>query len=106
MKIWVDDERPAPDGTWFHARTASDALRVLAAYRSVRDNPLTQNVRVECISLDHDLGGDDTTRPVVLWMAENNFWPDKVYVHTANVVGREWIEGMVNRYGPGVSRRT
>jgi hypothetical protein len=56
------------------------------------------------MSLDHDLGGDDTTRSVVLYLCENpDLWPGTVYVHTANPVGREWLEGMVNRYGPGVT---
>ncbi|WP_368856486.1 cyclic-phosphate processing receiver domain-containing protein, partial [Mycobacteroides abscessus] len=36
---------------------------------------------IEAISLDHDLGGEDTTRPVVLWLAEHGNWPQRVYVH-------------------------
>jgi hypothetical protein len=52
------------------------------------------------MSLDHDLGGDDTTRPIVLWMCENESWPTTVHVHTANPVGREWLEGMIERYKP------
>jgi hypothetical protein len=50
----------------------------------------------ETISLDHDLGGEDTTRPVVLWMCEN-ICPKDIRVHTANPVGRDWLEGMINR---------
>ncbi|MEV6643273.1 cyclic-phosphate processing receiver domain-containing protein [Amycolatopsis sp. NPDC051371] len=49
------------------------------------------------ISLDHDLGGDDTTRPVVLWLCENDRCPPEVRVHTANPVGREWLTGMARR---------
>lgn len=96
MKIWVDDLRPAPDG-WFWATSSESALAVLRYFLGYRND-------VQALSLDHDLGGDDTTRPVVLWMAENNVWPDKVYVHTANPVGREWLVGMINRYGPGVAK--
>lgn len=92
MKLWVDDERPAPDG-WALAKTSADALKVLGGADPI-----------EAISLDHDLGGEDTTRPVVLWLAEHGGWPARVYVHTANPVGRQWLEGMVQRYGPGVSR--
>jgi hypothetical protein len=50
------------------------------------------------MSLDHDLGGDDTTRPIVLWCCENDFWPVEVRIHTANPVGRDWLEGMIERY--------
>lgn len=44
------------------------------------------------------LGGDDTTRRVVLIMCENNFWPERVYLNSANPVGCEWLEGMIKRY--------
>ncbi|WP_324614698.1 hypothetical protein [Mycobacteroides salmoniphilum] len=40
----------------------------------------------------------------MLWLAEHGGWPERVYVHTANPVGRQWLEGIVQRYGPGVSR--
>lgn len=111
MRLWVDDLRPPLDSRpsprnpgetisdgWWWAKTSKAAIDWLS-YRKV-----LYPEDVEAISLDHDLGGDDTTRPVVLWMCERDFWPDKVYVHTANPVGRDWIEGMVERYGPGVSR--
>ncbi|BBX82200.1 cyclic-phosphate processing receiver domain-containing protein [Mycolicibacterium aubagnense] len=92
MLLWVDDERPAPAG-WVWARTSAEALAHLLG-----------DVIVEAISLDHDLGGEDTTRPVVLALCERGDWPAKVFVHTANPVGREWLEGMIRRYGPGVCR--
>jgi len=50
------------------------------------------------MSLDHDLGDDDTTRPVVMWCCYNDWWPDSVVVHSANPVGVEWLEGMIERY--------
>ncbi|WP_306669305.1 cyclic-phosphate processing receiver domain-containing protein [Rhodococcus pyridinivorans] len=58
----------------------------------------TGGVRV--MSLDHDLGGDHTSRAVVLWMCEHEVWPDEVSVHSANPVGVEWLTGMINRYHP------
>ena len=47
--------------------------------------------------LDHDLGGDDTSRPLVMEMASDAFWQhpwsvNTVYIHTANPVGAKWIE--------------
>jgi hypothetical protein len=103
MKIWVDDIRPKPDASWLHARNSYEAIRALEIYRGLRNGWLP-TLSIEAVSLDHDLGGDDTTRPVVLWMCENDFWPENIYVHTDNPVGREWLVGMVERYGPGVRR--
>jgi hypothetical protein len=52
------------------------------------------------VSFDHDLGGDDTTRPVMLWMCETGRWPERIKVHSANPVGQEWLTGMADRYCP------
>ena len=93
MNLWVDDLRQPPEG-WDWARSSSEALAMLKA-----------NI-YQVMSLDHDLGGDDTTRTVVLHLAEFGNWPDEVRVHTANPPGRYWLEGMINRYGPGVSHYT
>lgn len=89
-KLWVDDLRPAPDG-WLWAKTSAQAVEFLAT------------VAVDTVSLDHDLGGDDTTRVIVLWLCEHDAWPATVHVHTANPVGREWLTGMCARYGPGIA---
>lgn len=91
MKLWVDDERRPPVG-WNWARSSEMALIFLNGPEHWDE-----------MSLDHDLGGDDTTRKVVLWMCENEVWPDVVHVHTANPVGREWLEGMISRYKPEAS---
>ena len=90
MKLWVDDERPSPAG-WMWATNSAFALELLKG---------EMGNEIDTISLDHDLGGEDTTRPIVLWMAETGLWPDTVFVHTANPVGREWLEGMIERYKP------
>lgn len=96
MKLWVDDLRPPPDG-WTWAKTSDEAIRALSGADET-------GVKITDMSLDHDLGRQDTTRRVVLWLCEMNVsWPDRVFVHTANPVGREWLVGMVERYGPGVS---
>lgn len=94
MKLWVDDLRPAPEG-WWHALTSDAAIQALQMNR-----PDYIGDSFDEISLDHDLGGDDTTRPVVIWMIENDVWPEKINVHSANPVGVEWLEGMIARYRP------
>lgn len=93
MKIWVDDIRTPPDSTWYWVKSSEAAITVLETYWMVSRT-------IEVMSLDHDLGGDDTTRPIVLWCCENDFWPVEVVVHSANPVGIEWLEGMISRYHP------
>lgn len=91
IRLWVDDLRPPPSEAWtWWAKTSAQAILILSSSEICE------------ISLDHDLGGDDTTRPVVLWMAEHECWPAIVRVHTANPVGRQWLVGMIERYGPSV----
>jgi hypothetical protein len=34
----------------------------------------------------------------VLWFCEHNIWPREVKVHSANPVGVEWLESMIERY--------
>jgi hypothetical protein len=97
LKLWVDDLRTPPDASWVWITTPIVAIWML------------DNHYITEISLDHDLGidiagniGDTlTTRPIVLWMCgDAGYWPRKVHVHTANPVGREWLEGMIERYKP------
>ncbi|MGV8875505.1 MAG: cyclic-phosphate processing receiver domain-containing protein [Rhodococcus sp. (in: high G+C Gram-positive bacteria)] len=49
MKLWVDDLRLPPEG-WEWAKTSREAITALSSSD------------VSELSLDHDLGGDDTTR--------------------------------------------
>lgn len=95
MKLWVDDIREPPDDSWVWSKTSEDAIRRITVWSY---EGITWD-RFEVMSLDHDLGGDDTTRTIVLWLCETgHYWPDEVLVHTANPVGREWLEGMIERY--------
>lgn len=85
--LWVDDLRPAPEG-WTWVKTSDEALEALAERNW------------DLMSLDHDLGGDDTSRRIVLHLAEHGGWPQEVRVHSANPVGVEWLSGMIRRYKP------
>lgn len=97
----MDDLRECPEygaayGAWAWAKTSHQAICCLKWW-----------TKVEEMSLDHDLGidpetgEDDTTRKVILFLCENpQYWPDKVVVHSANPVGVEWLEGMIERYKP------
>jgi hypothetical protein len=90
MKLWIDDERPMPDGYSEHATSSAAAIQLIDDAR----------LSLTLVSFDHDLGGDDTTRPVMLWMIDHDVWPDTIRFHTANPIGREWLVGMADRYAP------
>jgi len=85
MKLWLDDERPAPDG-WVHVKTAFDAI-----------HELTCNFNASAyaeVSLDHDLGEEMTGYDVISWIEEvaftyNDFCIPIVKVHTANSSARQ-----------------
>ena len=88
MRVFLDDERmpedvpglPDPDA-WVIVRSAEECIALLAAGG------------VEAVSLDHDLGADvPTGYDVACWIeaaqVEGGPLPARVYVHTANPVGR------------------
>ena len=81
MKVWLDDERPAPDG-WVRVLWPDEAIALL------------ETGEVTHISLDHDLGDDDrgTGYDVVLWIEEavatRGFVPPAIAIHTANPSAR------------------
>ncbi len=83
MRLWVDDERPAPDDTWMWARSDADA------YDAWCSNKISE------LSLDHDLGdGGDTRRLAlsILGMAQaGQREPPRWFVHSANPVGNEYM---------------
>lgn len=103
MKIWVDDIRTPPDDSWRWCKSSQETIRYLVNTKiAVSKGWVEKNKAIEVMSLDHDLGKvgdiDDTSRYIVLWMCENDFWPTEVVVHSANPVGVEWLEGMIRRY--------
>ena len=76
MKVYLDDVRPAPPG-WIRTYTAKSTIVLL------------ETGEVDEVSLDHDLGARATGYDVLLWLEEKvltdtEYYPPKVYVHTAN----------------------
>lgn len=85
MRVWLDDERPAPEG-WTRVLWPDEAIILL------KTGTVTE------ISLDHDLGDDarGTGYDVVLWLEEQvattAFMPPVITVHSANPSARERME--------------
>lgn len=100
MNLWIDDERPMPLTYSHHAESSLEAIALLV-------QAMMDDVHVSKISFDHDLstrdGEDDTSRRVLLWIIENDFWPDEMAFHTANKIGHEWLVGMATRYAPATT---
>lgn len=93
MKIWIDDLRVPAEG-WLWAKSSQEAIDML-------DELLAAGGVYDIISFDHDLGGDDTSRRVMNWIIENQFFPTtEVRIHTANPVGKGWLVGTAERYMP------
>jgi hypothetical protein len=93
MNLWLDDIRNPRDWDfprdWIWVKTVEDAKRYLGS------------IPIKIASLDNDLGCDrEQGRRLVLWMAENEIWPEEVRVHSANVVAWEYMRGMIKRYKP------
>jgi hypothetical protein len=91
MKLWVDDERPAPDDTWLRAYTSDEAILLLLEH-SV--NP------IEEVSLDHDLGGEDTGMEVLDFIIDIRIWPRTLTIHTANPPARKQMLLAANAEAP------
>jgi len=85
MKVYLDDERPTPDG-WIHARWPENVIELL------------QTGDVTHVSLDHDLGDDEhgTGYDVLKWIEEDvatrGFSPPVITIHTSNVSARQKME--------------
>ena len=92
MKIWLDDERPMPEGDDRHVRTATEAISILTRQTKI----------VTAISLDHDLGETGGTGYEVACFIEAGAFqgtlsPIEVNIHSANPVGRDRMEQAISR---------
>lgn len=88
MNVWLDDERPMPQGYDLHVQTAQEAIQLLSQGGVAR------------ISLDHDLGEHGGTGYDVACYIEHGAYngtlePIEVLIHSANPVGRDNIRRAV-----------
>lgn len=95
IKIWLDDERPAPIG-FIHCHSVNEVKNKI--YQCERDR-----VYIDLLDLDHDLGeyakdGGDGIK-LIDWLAETERFY-KINLHTMNPVGRENMQREIDRYWP------
>lgn len=109
VKIWLDDERPAPSG-WIWMRRIHQVMHALRDHAEYIDD----------LSLDHDLGiqdpilferytfgelteeeAEENGYTLCKWMAEHNIWPSgDIHLHTDNPVGRHDMAMTIEHHGP------
>ena len=95
LKLWLDDERPAPEG-WHHARSVNEAIHLVRSHTGHG---------WEIASLDNDLGrftedGGEGYR-FVDWMEANDRWPlHPPTVHSMNPVRSRYMRQVISRSFP------
>ena len=94
MKIWLDDLRKMPEDYTNHAYSVYEAqMLILEAER--------RKETIELIDCDHDLGeyakyGGDGIKLLDWLLERNTLYPIKL--HTANPVGRNNMQRMLDRF--------
>lgn len=93
LRIVIDDERTLKNAD-LHLRTSADALCWIKEC-VMQDNQVV-GIAVDELYLDHDLGDDDSIRPVVDELERACFENvpyhiGTIFVHTANPVGADMI---------------
>lgn len=98
MDIFLDDLRPCPKGfTWI-----KNVDYLIHEFKCRRDSKLKINI----LSLDHDLGENELTGyDFCKWLVEEGYdnpeiYPNIIYLHTDNGVGRDNMYQLLSRYKP------
>lgn len=88
MNLWIDDERPAPEG-WEWVSTNARAAFMLSTHRVVH------------MSLDYNLH-NETTDDIMYWLRERpERWPTgSIVCHSDSTDAQARIEKMVKDFAP------
>lgn len=95
MKLFLDDVRDPPDDTWVVARSYDEAVEVIQLHGLSN---------IEMVSFDHDLGSEKTGMDVAHFLINLDLDTGALLdqftfkVHSANPVGHENIEALLERY--------
>jgi hypothetical protein len=91
VKIWHDDARRPPDGSWSWACTNAEAIALL------------EQGDVDEISLDRDIFKDgrwhESGELLIKWMIERERVPALVRIHSWNLPGARRMVLLLNRAG-------
>jgi hypothetical protein len=98
MKIYLDDERPCPEG-WHLCRTFDELVHLVDSGCPDGHAEITE------ISLDHDLGTDKTGYDFITWFEQQHHdFPDHyplpkngIKIHSANPVGRQRMQQVIDK---------
>ena len=89
INLYVDDIRtPKNNDNWVIARSYNEAI------------DLINNNNINQLSLDHDLGEERSGYDIAMYLVENNIYPKKIHIHSANPVGVKNISMLLCRYAP------
>lgn len=88
-KLWLDDIRDPPDGSWTWVQTVEAAAEVFSS------------TVVGEASLDNDLGeGIPEGRDLVRWLEREALWPSRrIAVHSANGPASTWMSQQIESLG-------
>jgi len=93
VKIYLDDERSTPNG-YTRTYSVNETISLIEQLES-------EGTKIELLDLDHDLGdyakdGGDAIK-LLDWLVERNtLYP--INIHTMNVVAKENMQRLINRY--------
>ncbi|MVP00404.1 cyclic-phosphate processing receiver domain-containing protein [Paenibacillus lutrae] len=75
IHVFLDDQRRCPAGFTL-ARTIAECKLLL------------EECEVDILSLDYDLGGEESGWDLVAWMIAARRYPGSIYLHTSSMEGR------------------
>ena len=88
LRLWVDDERPAPDG-WIWSKTVANTIDTL------------QLGDVQEMSLDYCLRGGENGMQVLEWLRDHpDRWPPVIHAHSGSYDGRRLLEDLIVEWAP------
>lgn len=90
MKLWVDGERPAPEG-WVWSKTVENTIATL----ELSPGGISE------MSLDYCLDRGQDAGAILEWLRDHpQCWPTTVVAHSSSAAGRELIEVLVKEWKP------
>lgn len=96
VHLYIDDVCFIPPQFTDVVRTSEAAIEFLSKVN--KEELMT-------IGFDHDMGHDEnfhelTSKPVLLWMIENNVWPRQIFIHSSNIWGARWLKERAQDHAP------